>query len=68
VIDDFPAWLTVDNFEGTVPGSFQAIFTCDVGPGNLDLAHVVQVQGLDASSGNEVGTTDTVTVTVTVRP
>lgn len=68
VVGTIPRWLRIVPPAGPVPSSFQAVFTCDVGAGNLDLTHTVRVQGIDAATGENEGTEDTVTVTVRVRP
>jgi len=67
IVDDLPDWLTVDTFTGGVPGTFQAIFTCDVDPGDLDLTHVITVLGTDPVTAGTVGEEATVEVNVHVR-
>lgn len=67
VIDDLPEWLQVDSFTGEVPGTIQVSFTCAVGDGDLDLEHLLQIQGVDRATQEDVGMPSTVPVTLAVR-
>ena len=68
IVGTLPAWLRVDPISGPVPSTFQAIFTCMVGEGNLDLSYTLRVQGVNAATGEDEGTEDSVAITVRVRP
>ncbi|MEZ5331946.1 MAG: invasin domain 3-containing protein [Thermoanaerobaculia bacterium] len=67
VVDDLPDWLTVDSMEGEVPAMLQAEFNCDVGDGDMDLEHFLQIQGVDRASGDDVGDPQSIAVTLQVR-
>lgn len=67
VVDDLPEWLGVDAFEGEVPGTVAVHYTCAAGEGDLDLVHMLLVQGIDRASGEPVGDPAAVSVTLQVR-
>jgi Invasin, domain 3 len=67
IIQDLPAWLRTNVSGGSVPRSFQALFTCAVGTGDLDLSHILRVQGVDPATQLDVGPEATVAVVVHVR-
>ena len=63
-----PSWLlAVPLITGVVPGVIQFSFTCDVGPGNLDLQHFVRIQGVNAATGVDEGAPAVVEVNLAVR-
>ena len=67
IVGDLPAWLEVNPLTGPVPGAFEALFTCDVVDGDLDLAHEIRVQGTDPTTVADVGEEVLIKVAVRVR-
>jgi hypothetical protein len=67
VVDDLPEWLDVDNSTGMVPAMLEVRFNCAVGEGDLDLEHLLQIQGIDRASMEPVGDPATIPVTLQVR-
>lgn len=67
VVEDLPAWLAVDAPMGSVPAEMVASYTCDVGEGDLDLAHSLQVQAVERATGGDLGEPVNVAVSLRVR-
>lgn len=67
VVDDLPEWLGAEAFEGEVPGTLEVHYTCSVDEGDVDLAHMLQIQGIDRASQEPVGAPAVVSVTLQVR-
>lgn len=67
LIEDLPAWLVVDAPSGAVPATVIASYTCDVDDetGDIDLAHAMQFQAVEPTTGNPLG--DPVAVAVSLR-
>lgn len=67
VVQDLPAWLSVDAPSGSVPAEVVASYTCEAGDGDLDLAHTLQIQPIERTTGNDLGEPVAVAITVQVR-
>jgi hypothetical protein len=50
-----------------VPAMLEVRFNCAVGEGDLDLEHLLQIQGIDRASMEPVGDPATIPVTLQVR-
>lgn len=69
VVENLPTWLMVDASSGAVPATVIASYTCaadDEGT-DLDLAHPMQFQATDRTTGNDLGEPVEVAVTLRVR-
>lgn len=67
VVENLPAWLSVDALSGPVPAEVVASYTCEAGEGDLDLAHPLQFQAVDRATGNDLGEPIEVAVTLRAR-
>lgn len=67
IVEDLPGWLTVDALSGPVPAEVVASYSCEAAAGDLDLAHALQIQALDPTTGEDVGEPVVVSVTLQVR-
>lgn len=67
VVENLPAWLSVDAPSGSVPAEVTASYTCEAGEGDLDLAHALQIQAVEGATGNELGEPVDVAITLRVR-
>lgn len=67
VVEDLPAWLSVDAPSGPVPAEVVASYTCEAGEGDLDLAHTLQIQPIERATGHDLGEPADVAITLQVR-
>lgn len=69
IVENLPTWLMVDAANGAVPATVTASYTCDQDDEatDLDLAHPLQVQATDRTTGNDLGEPVEVAVTLRVR-